>query len=94
MTNLKDLKITLVDRKLILVETWQQAFSYEPKVDIKFSSILDLNVDCIVSPANSFGFMDGGIDCVYSSFQYRNILYSERYSKSNQRISSRRITCR
>ena len=29
-------------------------------------SILDLSVDAVVSPANSFGFMDGGIDHRYS----------------------------
>lgn len=29
-------------------------------------SILDLEVDAVVSPANSFGFMDGGIDLAYT----------------------------
>lgn len=28
--------------------------------------ILSLNVDAVVSPANSFGFMDGGVDYAYS----------------------------
>lgn len=31
-------------------------------------SILDCECDAVVSPANSFGFMDGGIDLVYSRF--------------------------
>ncbi len=37
-------------------------------IEIKFSSnsILGLNCDAVVSPANSFGFMDGGIDAIYS----------------------------
>ena len=35
-------------------------------VSIHRGSIVDLNVDAIVSPANSFGFMDGGIDMLYS----------------------------
>ena len=30
------------------------------------SNILDLDVNAVVSPANSFGFMDGGIDQVYT----------------------------
>jgi O-acetyl-ADP-ribose deacetylase (regulator of RNase III) len=30
-------------------------------------SILDVACDAVVSPANSFGFMDGGIDAVYLS---------------------------
>ena len=29
------------------------------------ASILDLDVDAVVSPANSFGFMDGGLDALY-----------------------------
>jgi O-acetyl-ADP-ribose deacetylase (regulator of RNase III) len=31
-------------------------------------SITDVEVSALVSPANGFGFMDGGIDLVYSSF--------------------------
>jgi O-acetyl-ADP-ribose deacetylase (regulator of RNase III) len=37
-----------------------------PDVTIHRGSILDLSVDAVVSPANSFGFMDGGIDHRYS----------------------------
>ena len=35
-------------------------------VTLHEGSILDLEVDAVVSPANSFGFMDGGIDLAYS----------------------------
>lgn len=35
-------------------------------VEIHDGSILDLHVEAIVSPANSFGFMDGGIDWLYT----------------------------
>jgi O-acetyl-ADP-ribose deacetylase (regulator of RNase III) len=35
-------------------------------VTVHRGSILDLAVDAVVSPANSFGFMDGGIDLRYS----------------------------
>jgi O-acetyl-ADP-ribose deacetylase (regulator of RNase III) len=31
-------------------------------------SITDVEVSAVVSPANSFGFMDGGVDLVYSRF--------------------------
>lgn len=34
-------------------------------VEIHTGSILDVKCDAIVSPANSFGFMDGGIDAQY-----------------------------
>lgn len=35
-------------------------------VEILEGDILELEVDAVVSPANSFGFMDGGIDMAYS----------------------------
>lgn len=37
-----------------------------PLVTVHRGSILDLRVDAVISPANSFGFMDGGIDLRYS----------------------------
>jgi O-acetyl-ADP-ribose deacetylase (regulator of RNase III) len=39
-----------------------------PDVTVHRGSILDLSVDAVVSPANSFGFMDGGIDHRYSHY--------------------------
>jgi O-acetyl-ADP-ribose deacetylase (regulator of RNase III) len=35
-------------------------------VEVAEGSILDLEVEAVVSPANSFGFMDGGIDAAYT----------------------------
>jgi O-acetyl-ADP-ribose deacetylase (regulator of RNase III) len=37
-------------------------------VTVVTGSILDIEVDAVVSPANSFGFMDGGIDWQYLEF--------------------------
>jgi O-acetyl-ADP-ribose deacetylase (regulator of RNase III) len=39
-----------------------------PNVELIRDSILNLECDAIVSPANSFGFMDGGIDQQYTDF--------------------------
>lgn len=41
--------------------------NYESGKFIK-GNILDLDVCAVVSPANSFGFMDGGVDYAYSEF--------------------------
>ncbi len=49
-----------------LADAWQQHCGDLPDVTIHRGSILDLQVDAVVSPANSFGFMDGGIDHLYS----------------------------
>jgi len=36
-------------------------------VEVIQGDILELEVDAVVSPANSFGFMDGGIDMAYTN---------------------------
>ncbi|MCX5658209.1 MAG: macro domain-containing protein [Planctomycetota bacterium] len=61
-----DLKITLASVESPLADAWERHCGQLPGVSIHRGSILDLRVDAVVSPANSFGFMDGGIDHVYS----------------------------
>lgn len=48
-----------------MVEAWERSFGSCPDVEISQGDILKHSADAIVSPANSFGFMDGGIDLVY-----------------------------
>ncbi len=61
-----------------MVGAWQQAFDGVGSVLISRGDIfseregpvgandpIDIKADAVVSPANSFGFMDGGIDLVY-----------------------------
>lgn len=45
---------------------WRRHCGDLPGVKLHDGSILDLEVDAVVSPANSFGFMDGGIDLEYT----------------------------
>ena len=49
-----------------LADAWSRFCGDLGYVHVHRGSILDLNVDAVVSPANSFGFMDGGIDMLYS----------------------------
>jgi len=49
-----------------LADAWQRRCADLADVSIHRGSITDLSVDAVVSPANSFGFMDGGIDLLYS----------------------------
>ncbi len=51
-----------------LLEAWSHAFADVDQVQCRQGSILEASTDAIVSPANSFGYMDGGIDLVYSQF--------------------------
>jgi len=58
--------ITLAALDPPLVDAWRAYCADVDFVSVHQGSILDLNVDAVVSPANSFGFMDGGIDMRYS----------------------------
>ncbi|MBK8803320.1 MAG: macro domain-containing protein [Fibrobacteres bacterium] len=46
----------------------QVAFSPFPEVSIQTGNILDVAHGCVVSPANSSGYMDGGVDAAYRAF--------------------------
>jgi O-acetyl-ADP-ribose deacetylase (regulator of RNase III) len=59
-------KYWLRDRNAAVVEAWQEYFSECGDVFVSRGDILDEPADAIVSPANSFGFMDGGVDLAYS----------------------------
>lgn len=54
------------DRNPDMCEAWRKAF-YLSDVEITCGNIFDVDVmaDAVISPANSFGYMDGGIDAVY-----------------------------
>ena len=55
----------LVDVRPTLVRAWRKEFSTFADVEISCGDILELAEDTIVSPANSYGYMDGGIDLEY-----------------------------
>lgn len=56
----------LRDRGSNQVAAWNHYFAGIVEVQPSVGDILEIPVDAVVSPANSFGFMDGGIDRVYS----------------------------
>jgi O-acetyl-ADP-ribose deacetylase (regulator of RNase III) len=51
-----------------MAEAWRKAFYRAPGVVIVEGDILEEPCDAVVSPANSFGFMDGGIDLAYRRY--------------------------
>src|SRR5579871_2620928 len=59
MYHLRDLEPTLVLE-------WEHHFRDLDSVSVSCGDIWGVQADAIVSPANSFGFMDGGIDMVYT----------------------------
>jgi O-acetyl-ADP-ribose deacetylase (regulator of RNase III) len=56
--------LTAVDAPL--AEAWERFCGEFDCVRIHRGSIFDVTCDALVSPANSFGFMDGGIDALYT----------------------------
>jgi O-acetyl-ADP-ribose deacetylase (regulator of RNase III) len=61
-------KIFLRDLSERIADAWRVVFEDYPDIDVSCGNIFDLNADAVVSPANSFGFMDGGIDLAYSRY--------------------------
>ncbi len=63
---LTDVRFEFVDLDGELVACWRERFADVPAVTARQGSILEVQTDAIVSPANSFGFMDGGLDLALS----------------------------
>lgn len=55
-------RIILVDQSVRLVNAWRTAFSRYDNITIQPGDYFEIEANAIVSPANSFGIMDGGID--------------------------------
>ncbi|RKT02515.1 O-acetyl-ADP-ribose deacetylase (regulator of RNase III) [Streptomyces sp. 3211.6] len=56
------LKVVLTDVNERVVQAWRTAFADTPGIEIRRGSILDEDVDAWVTPTNSRGRMDGGVD--------------------------------
>ncbi|GAA0315592.1 hypothetical protein GCM10010302_63360 [Streptomyces polychromogenes] len=56
------LRVVLTDVNERVVQAWRAAFSDTPGIEIRKGSILDEDVDAWVTPTNSLGRMDGGVD--------------------------------
>jgi O-acetyl-ADP-ribose deacetylase (regulator of RNase III) len=62
------MRLHLIDQNEDLVVAWTKAFNPFPEVTVQQGDLLAVAKHCIVSPANSYGFMDGGIDAAYRAF--------------------------
>lgn len=59
------MNLVLVSINNELESAWKYHLGDLPGVSFHRGHIMDVECDAVVSPANSFGFMDGGIDAVY-----------------------------
>lgn len=60
------MKIILSGIEPKLLDAWREFFDQEENVVVTEGDITQLVCDAVVSPANSFGFMDGGLDYALS----------------------------
>jgi O-acetyl-ADP-ribose deacetylase (regulator of RNase III) len=62
-------KLLLADPNAALCDAWAAAFQTYPEVEIFNGRFEQVPVfDCMVSAANSFGLMDGGVDLAITNF--------------------------
>lgn len=71
------MKIYLLDRNRNMVCAWEKYFSDLANVEIvhdEFGRFMEnYDVECIVSPANSYGLMDGGFDYAITKYAGRKL---------------------
>jgi O-acetyl-ADP-ribose deacetylase (regulator of RNase III) len=83
------LTVHLRDINTGVVKAWQETFADIPEVLVTRGDIFEHEgADAIVSPANSFGYMDGGIDLLYCKYfgweietQLRTLLSVQHYGE-------------
>ena len=86
------MQIYLRDLNAGMVAAWQKIFAGCGDVHISHGDVFapgeHMRVDAIVSPANALGYMDGGIDYVYSMFfgwgmseELRRIIYTKHFGE-------------
>jgi O-acetyl-ADP-ribose deacetylase (regulator of RNase III) len=74
------LKLILIAPDYFLYQAFQESFHYFPDIEIVNNYFEWLTeYDCLVSPANSFGMMDGGMDAAIIRFFGRSL--EERVQK-------------
>ncbi|BAG41500.1 appr-1-pase family/phage tail assembly-like protein [Ralstonia phage phiRSL1] len=67
------MKVILFDTNPQVVAAWKLAFAGFSEVEIVQKDVRSVECDAVVSPANSFGIMTGGIDLVYREMFGRQV---------------------
>jgi O-acetyl-ADP-ribose deacetylase (regulator of RNase III) len=61
---MEPLQVILCNPHRELVRAWRRRFREHPEVDVRQGDLLEVGADAYVSPANSYGWMDGGLDLI------------------------------
>lgn len=62
------MRLCLVDADATVAVALREAFRFFPEVSVEAADLLAVANNTVVSPANSYGFMDGGIDATFRAF--------------------------
>lgn len=62
------MNLHLVDNNPEVVDALRTRFAPYPEVEVLEGNIVEVAQGAVVSPANSYGFMDGGVDRAYAKF--------------------------
>ena len=62
------IKVVLCDINPKMISAWRETFEENPEVEIIHGSMTDMQTSAVVSPTNSKGSMDGGLDAVLKSY--------------------------
>ena len=66
------MKVYLLDKNKIITDMWRAYFRDEQDVEVvcdEFENFMEShNVECIVSPVNSYGLMDGGYNLAITEY--------------------------
>jgi len=62
------MNLHLIDDNAEVANALRLAFQAHSEVEVAYGDLLKMARNCVVSPANSQGFMDGGIDRAFMSF--------------------------
>lgn len=68
-------KLVLVDLEGVLCQEFEKAFDMFEGVSVQHGRFEDVEFDCIVSAANSFGLMDGGVDGAITMYFGNQLMY-------------------
>ena len=87
------MQLHLVDINSAVVDAWRSAFREFPEVSVQCNDLLAVAENTIVSPANSLGYMDGGIDAAYLEFfgeGAADLTIGDRHRAEHRRGQARR----
>ena len=71
----EELKISICDTNKDIAKVFSEVFAKEERVEILCGNILNLTASALVSPANSFGDMGGGVDkAIYDFFDGKAVI--------------------